>query len=44
MVPMAKAKLINFEDLAYIKVVEYEKITGKKLSFFEKLEFKVTQR
>ena len=44
MVPIAKGKLISFEDLAYIKVADYEKITGKKLSFFQKLEFKLTQR
>ena len=36
--------MISFEDLAYIKVADYEKITGKKLSFFQKLEFKLTQR
>ena len=44
MVPIAKGKFISFQDLAYIKVADYEKVTGKKMSFFKKLEFKLTQR
>ena len=44
MVPIAKGKVISFHDLAYIKVADYEKATGKKLSFLKKIEFKVAQR
>ena len=44
MVPIAKGKVISFHDLAYIKVADYEKITGKKMSFFKKVEFKIAQR
>jgi len=44
MIPIAKGKVISFHDLAYIKVADYEKITGKKMSFFKKVEFKIAQR
>jgi hypothetical protein len=44
MVPIAKGKVISFQDLAYIKVADYEKITGKKMSLFKKMEFKLSQR
>jgi len=44
MVPIANGKVISFHDLAYIKVADYEKVTGKKLSFLKKIEFKVAQR
>jgi hypothetical protein len=44
MVPIAKGKVISFHDLAYIKVADYEKITGKKMSFFKRVEFRLAQK
>ena len=44
MIPIAKGKVISFHDLAYIKAADYEKITGKKMSFLKKIEFKIAQR
>ena len=44
MVPIAKGKVISFQDLAYIKVSDFEKVTGKKMSLFKKMQFKVAQR
>ena len=44
MVPIAKGKVISLQDLAYIKASDYEKVTGKKMSFLKKMQFKVAQR
>src|SRR4029079_1381347 len=44
MVPIAKGKVISLQDLAYIKATDYEKVTGKKMSFLKKMQFKVAQR
>jgi hypothetical protein len=44
MIPIAKNKFVSFEDLAYMKVGEYEKFTGKKMSFFKKIHFKIAQK
>ena len=43
MIPISKGKLISFHDLAYIKVSDYEKVTGKKMSLFKRVQFKLTQ-
>src|SRR4030095_13554222 len=43
-VPIAKGKFISVHDLAYIKVADYETVTGKKLSFAKKIQFKIAQR
>jgi hypothetical protein len=44
MIPIAKGKLISFQDLAYLKVSDYETITGKKLNFGKRMQFKLAQR
>ena len=44
MVPIASGKVISLHDLAYIKVADYESVTGKKLSLLKKIEFKLSQR
>ena len=44
MVPIASGKVISLRDLAYIKVADYESVTGKKLSLLKKIEFKLSQR
>jgi len=44
MIPIAKNKFVSFEDLAYMKVGEYEQFTGKKMSFFKKVHFKIAQK
>ena len=43
-IPIAKGKVISILDLAYIKVADYETLTGKKMSFFKKVHFKLAQR
>ena len=44
MIPIAKGKYISYHDLAYIKVSDFEKVTGNKLSFIKKMEFKLAQK
>jgi hypothetical protein len=44
MIPIAKGKVISFQDLAYLKVSDYETITGKKLNFGKRMQFKLAQR
>ena len=43
-IPIAKGKMISVLDLAYIKVADYEKVTGKKMTFAKKIQFKLAQR
>jgi hypothetical protein len=43
-IPIAKGKMISVLDLAYIKVADYEKVTGKKMTFVKKIQFKLAQR
>jgi len=43
--PLGKAgQLISVMDLSLIKVKEYESLTGKKMSVFDKVNFKLGQR
>jgi hypothetical protein len=37
-------KFINLQDLATIKVADFEKMTGKKMGFLRRMEFKLAQR
>ena len=43
-IPMGKNMQISLMDLSHIKVKDYEKITGRHLSFFEKMTFKAGQK
>lgn len=43
--PLGKTgQLISLMDLSLIKVKEYESLTGKKMDFFDKVNFKIGQR
>ena len=43
--PLGKTgELISLMDLSLIKVKEYESLTGKKMDFFDKVNFKIGQR
>ena len=40
----ATCKFINLQELANIKVADYEKLSGKKMHLLDRLEFKLAQR
>ena len=44
MIPIAKNKFVSFEDLAYMKAADYAKLTGKKMTIFRKVHFKLAQK
>ena len=37
-------KVVNLEELSTMKVADYEKMTGKKMGLFHRLEFKLAQK
>jgi hypothetical protein len=45
MIPLGKTgKMISLQDLATIKASDLEKMTGQKMGFFHRLEFKLAQK
>jgi hypothetical protein len=45
LLPLGKGgQTISLEQLSWIKIKDFEKITGKKMKFFEKISFRIAQK
>jgi hypothetical protein len=43
-IPVANGKVITLQELADMKAVDYAKLTGKKMRFFDRVGFKIAQK
>jgi hypothetical protein len=43
-IPVANGKVITLQELADMKAVDYAKLTGKKMKFFDRVGFKIAQK
>ncbi|HEY4151404.1 MAG TPA: hypothetical protein VGM41_20840, partial [Chitinophagaceae bacterium] len=44
MLPVAPGKFLSMQDLSTINVADYEKLSGQKMGWFKRMEFKIAQR
>jgi hypothetical protein len=44
MIPLKNGNVITLQDLATMKAADYAKLTGNKMTFFDRVGFKIAQK